>query len=86
MAKFNCVLREEHMRDVKTSDNNATALSKHAVELGHSIVWENYEILHIEIDYHKRKFIESFFINSLSNVLNDKKSVRFPSIYRNLFS
>ena len=74
------------MRDVKNSDNNATALSKHAVELGPSIDWENYEILQIETDYHNRKFIESFCINSLSNVLNDKKSVCFPSIYQNLFS
>ena len=73
------------MRDVKNSDNNATALSKHAVKLGHSIDWKNYEILQIETDYHKRKFIESFYINSLSNVLNDKKSVCFPSIYQNLF-
>ena len=70
------------MRDVKNSENNVTALSKHAVELGHSIDWENCEILQIETDYHKRKFIESFYINSLSNVLNDKKSVCFPSIYQ----
>ena len=75
--------KKEHMRDVKNSDNNATALSKHPVELGHSINWENYKI---ETDYHKRKFIESFYINSVSNVLNDKKSVCFPSIYQNLFS
>ena len=74
------------MRDVKNGDNNATALSKHAVELGHSIDWKNYEILQIETDYHKHKFIESFYINSLSNALNDKKSVCFPSIYQNLFS
>ena len=78
--------KKEHMRDVKNGDNNATALSKHAVELGHSIDWKNYEILQIETDYHKRKFIESFYINSLSNALNDKKSVCFPSICQNLFS
>ena len=60
--------KKEHMRDVKNSDNNATALSKHAVELGRSIDWKNYEILQIETEYHKRKFIESFYINSLSNV------------------
>ena len=74
------------MRDVKNGDNNAAALSKHAVELGHLIDWKNYyEILQIETDYHKRKFIESFYMISLSNVLNDKKSVGFLSIYQNLF-
>ena len=30
--------KKEHMRDVKNGDNNATALSKHAVELGHSTI------------------------------------------------
>ena len=32
--------KKEYMRDVKNSDNNATALSKHAVELGYSIDWK----------------------------------------------
>ena len=41
--------KKEHMRDVKNGDN-ATALSKHAVELGHSIDRDNYEILQIETD------------------------------------
>ena len=77
--------KKEHMRHVKNGDNNATALSKHAVELGHSINWKNYEILKIETDYHRCKFIESFYINSLSNVLNDKKSVCFPSIPKFVF-
>ena len=77
---------KERMRDVKNSNNNATALSKHVVELGHSIDWKNYENLQIETVYYKRKFIESFCLNSLSNVLNDKKSVCFPSMYQNLFS
>ena len=63
------------MRDVKNSENNETALFKQAIELGHSIKWENYRILQIETDYHKCKFIESFYVNSLSNALNDKKSV-----------
>ena len=40
--------KKEHMRDVKNGDNNATALSKHAVELGHSIDWKNYKILQLE--------------------------------------
>ena len=75
--------KKEHKRDVKNSDNNATTLSKPAVELGHSIDWKNYEFLQIEIYYHKRKFIASFYMNSISNVLNDKKSVCFPSIYQN---
>ena len=78
--------KKEHMRDTKNSDNNATALSKHAVELGHSIDWKNYKILQIETEYHKRKFIESFYINSLSNVLNDKNPFVFHLYTKICFS
>ena len=81
-----CYIGETKSWFEKRKSDNATALSKHAVELGHSIDWKSYEVLQIETDYHKRKFIESFYINSLSNVLNDKKSVSFPSVYQNLFS
>ena len=88
LAKLNAGLKREKgtYEGRENGDNNVTTLSKHAVELGHSIDWKNYEILQIETDYHKRKLIESFYITSLSNVLNDKKSVCFPSIYQNLFS
>ena len=73
--------KKEHMRDVKNDDNNATALSKHAVELGRLIDWDNYETLQIETDYHEHKFIKSSYINLLSNDLNDKKICLF-SIYK----
>ena len=68
------------MRDVK-NDNNATAIYKHAGKLGHSIDWGNYEILKFETDYHKSKFIESFYLNSLSDVFNDKNLFVFNMQY-----
>ena len=46
------------MTNVKNDDNNAAALSKHVVELGHLIDWDKYVVLQIETDYYKRKFIE----------------------------
>ena len=66
------------MRDAKNDDKNATALSKHAVELGHSIDCDNYKIFLTKTDYHKCKFIELLSIYSLSNIRNHKKSVCFP--------
>ena len=45
---------------------------KRAVELGHSVDWDNNETLEIEIGHHKRKLVESFYKNSLSNDRNDK--------------
>ena len=56
---------------------DSTALSKHAIQSEHEIDWENSEILDPENDDAKRKFIESYFINSQNNCLNDRDSVRF---------
>ena len=47
---------------------------------------KNFEFLDLENDYAKRKFIESFFINSQNNSLNDRDSVAFPQVYQNLFA
>ena len=63
---------------------DCTALSKHALEFEHDIDWDNYEILDIETDFKRRKFIESFFKNSENDELNDRDSVSFPQMYRNL--
>ena len=65
---------------------DSTALSKHAIQSEHEIDWENSEILDLENDYAKRKFIESYFINSQNNCLNDRDSVAFPHVYQNLFA
>ena len=47
-------------------------------------LWNVSTWLDIETDYAKWKFIESFFINSQNNSLNDRDSVAFPKIYQNL--
>ena len=78
--------KKEHMRDVRLMKRDSTALSKHAIQSEHEIDWENFEILDLENDYVKRKFIESYFINSQNNCLNDRNSVAFPHVYQNLFA
>ena len=78
--------KKEHMRDVRLIKRDSTALSKHAIQSEHEIDWENSETLDLENDYAKRKFIESYFINSQNNCLNDRDSVAFPHVYQNLFA
>ena len=78
--------KKEHTRDVRLMKWDSTALSRHAIQSVHEIEWENSDILDIETDYAKWKFIESFFINSQNNSLNDRDSVAFPKIYQNLFA
>ena len=80
LAKLNAGLKrakKEHMRGREKMATTTQQLSLSTqLNLAIQSIGKNYEILQIETDYHKRKFIESFYINSLSNVLNDKK-IRF---------
>ena len=74
----------EHQRDIKNGKSEASALAKHSIELDHVIDWDKSDILHFEVNYHKRRFVESFFINTLNNVMNEKTSVNFPNLYLNV--
>ena len=44
--------------------------------------WSKTQIVAFENDFRKRRFIESFFINSTPNVINEKSSDLFPNIYK----
>ena len=41
----------------------------------------NAKILDFELDFTKRRFIESYFINQIPDTMNDKQNGKFPSIY-----
>jgi len=47
--------------------------------------WSKIQIVAFENDFRKRRFIESFFINSTPNVINEKSSDLFPKIYKATF-
>ena len=51
----------------------------------HSMDWTNAKILDFELDFTKRRFIESYFINQIPNTMNDKQNDKFPSIVILLF-
>ena len=60
----------EHKRDLKPAnlakvdDNNfnkKTALVKHVITKDHRVDWDHSKILTFEIDFTKRRFLESFF-------------------------
>ena len=60
---------------------NMSALTKHVFDNEHSMDWTNAKILDFELDFTKRRFIESYFINQIPNTMNDKQNDKFPSIY-----
>ena len=80
--------KKEHIRDIGNAQSkhtnikdNTTALCKHAINSHHGIDWNNSQILELETDYRKRRFIESFFIKNIPNTMNDRKSISLPSLY-----
>ena len=83
----------EHKRDLKPINlaklkeddlNKKTALVKHCFNCEHRIDFGNSEILDYNIDYEKRKFLESLYINNTKNSINDKDRNVFPKIYSNI--
>ena len=82
----------EHKRDLKLINlaklkddlNKKTALVKHCFNCEHRIDFGNFEILDYNIDYDKRKFLESLYINNTKNSINDKDRNVFPKIYSNI--
>ena len=64
--------------------NKKNALVKRCFKYEHRIDFVNFEILNFDIDYDKRKFLESLYINNIKNSINDKDWNVFPKIYSNI--
>ena len=73
---------KKHKFDVLHNKKDKSALARHAVENGHAPDWDNATILDFNIDFRKRRFIESFFIQQEHKPMNDKKLDCFPEVYR----
>jgi len=74
------------MADVKHKRFDKSALTRHVFDSGHSMNWQQSKVLYFECDFHKRRFIESYYINSDQSSMNDKSSDMFPDIYRFLIN
>ena len=66
------------MFTIKTMLNQCSFYYEHRIDFG------NFEILDYNIDYDKRKFLESLYINNTKNSINDKDRNVFPKIYSNV--
>ena len=64
--------------------NKKTALVKHVITKDHRVDWDHSKILTFETDFTKRRFLESFFIHSSENSINDKENCFYSEIYDNL--
>ena len=64
-------------------DDNHSGISKHVLETGHRIAWEEVKVLAFESDWRKRKIKEGIFIERAGgNVLNTKPGVPVANVYK----
>ena len=77
--------KKEHISYIKHFYPEKSALAAHALELEHRMNWSKTQIVAFENDFRRRRFTESFFINSTPNVINEKSSDLFPKICRATF-
>ena len=75
------IRKKKHLADIRHLRFNKSALTKHVFDNEHSMDWTNAKILDFELDFTKRRFIESYFINQIPTTMNDKQNDKFPCIY-----
>jgi len=74
--------QKEHKTDIKNKRFDKSALTQHTFDLNHRMDWANSKVLEFESNYYRRRFIESFHINSDKDTMNEKRSDLFPDLYR----
>ena len=85
-AKCSC-LRMEKLRFVSPMYEKSQSWHFHTFQLSMFLttnfpwIGPTLKILDFELDFAKRRFIESYFINHIPNTMNDKQNDKFPSIY-----
>ena len=73
--------KKEHLADIRHLRFDKSAPTQHVFDIKHSMDWTNAKILDFELDFTKRRFIESYFINEIPNTMNDEQNDKFRNIF-----
>ena len=65
------IRKKEHLADIRHLWFDKSALTKRDFDNEHSMGWTNAKILDFELDFTKRRFVGSYFINEIPNTMND---------------
>ena len=67
----------EHKRAIRNGDENHSGISKHVLETGPTILWDEVQILAYETNWRKRKIKEGIFIakTNCNLLLNTKPGI-----------
>ena len=74
----------EHKMAIRNGDENHSGISKHVLETGHTILWDEVQILAYETNWRKRKIKEGIFIakTNCNLLLNTKPGIPMNNVYR----
>ena len=61
------IRKKEHLAGNRHLRLDKSALTKHVFDDEHPMDWTNAKILDFDLDFTKRRFIESYFINQMPN-------------------
>jgi len=81
--KFSTRLRE-HQKAVVNKHSHKSALAEHCLHSGHIISWESSKILCTSTNWHNRRILEAWEINTCRNPLNRGDGMHLPHKFLNL--
>jgi len=77
--------KKEHAISIEKCHVKYSDLAEHAITAKHFTDWPKTKILAIETYLKKCRFLESFFINTNDNVVNNETNDPLPSMYKFAF-
>ena len=72
------IRKKELLADIRHLRFDKSALIKHVFDNEHSMDCTRAKFLDFELDFTKRRFIDSYFINQIPHTMNDKQNDKFP--------
>ena len=81
--KFSTHLKE-HQKAVEHKHSQKSALAEHCLRSGHTVSWEASKILRTNANWHNRRILEAWEINTCRNPLNRDDGMHLPHEFLNL--
>jgi len=81
--KFSTWLKE-HQKAVVNKHSHKSALAEHCLHSGHIISWESLKSLRTSTNWHNRRILEAWEINTYRNLLNRDDGMHLPQKFLNL--
>jgi len=83
VRKFSTRLKK-HQKAVEHKHKHKSALAEHCLLSGHTVSWEVAKILRTTANWHNRRILEAWEINTCRNPMNRDDGMHLPHEFLNL--